>query len=256
MKSSVWIGKKGLNYWYFRFRDSDYYSLVLIGITVLICFILIFNFIIPELNNWFSVRQEVDATQQKIAILQHNINFINYMNKSELDTQLQTASAALPSDKNFGSMLQTLSNAAAKSGVSLNNFSFQVGTVTTPTQTLPGAPVPAVTGSGVSTIQMTIIVNGSISNLDSFLKVLDNSLPISEVTSINGSEGNVTVQLQFYEKPFPNISLPEDTQMAPLSASQTKLLETLSSWSTEWNPKSVTSNATTVVSSGSAVPLF
>lgn len=63
-----WIGKKGFRYWYYRFRDSQYYALSIAGITILVCTLLVFNVIIPEIANWFSIRQEVIATQAKIDI--------------------------------------------------------------------------------------------------------------------------------------------------------------------------------------------
>src|SRR6266851_199854 len=130
MKSDVWIGKKGFRYWYYRFRDSEYYSLTAIGFTVLICIVLLFNIIIPELSQWFSIRNEVIAARAQIATLQQNITFINTLDKNRLNSQLQTASHALPPEKNFGFMLNAISNAAVTSGVSLNDYAFQVGNIT------------------------------------------------------------------------------------------------------------------------------
>src|SRR5258708_1652220 len=127
MKNDGWIGKKGFRYWYYRFRDSEYYSLVVIGVTILICLILLFNVIIPEVTQWFSIRDEVIATRQKIAVLQQNINLMNNLDKNKLNGQLQTASDALPPEKNFGFMLNAISSAASLSNVSLNDFAFQVG---------------------------------------------------------------------------------------------------------------------------------
>ena len=115
MSSDTWVGKKGFRYWYYRFRDSEYYGLAIVGFTVLICAILIFRIIIPEVSQWFSIRDEVIATQQQIATLQQNINFINNLDKNTLDSQLQTVSHALPPDKNFSYELIALSNAAASS---------------------------------------------------------------------------------------------------------------------------------------------
>src|SRR5580698_4987528 len=127
MKKSLWIGKKGFRYWYYNFRDSEYYSISLIGLVIIVSIYLLFNVIIPETSQWFSIRREVVATRQNIAVLQQNINYMNNLNKNVLNSQLQTVSTALPPEKNFTSMLNAITGAAATSGVSLNDYSFAVG---------------------------------------------------------------------------------------------------------------------------------
>ncbi|HVA96282.1 MAG TPA: hypothetical protein VND99_01385 [Candidatus Acidoferrales bacterium] len=248
--NDVWIGKKGFRYWYYLYRDSKYYSYSLIGITFIVSFVLIFYVIIPELTNWFSIRDEIAATQQRISVLQQNISFINNLDKAVLNSQLQTATDALPSDKNFGSMLQALSKASADSGVSLNDFSFQVGNLSSSTN---HTHVIVPQNNGLSNILITVVANGNINSIKNFIKDLGNNLPLSEVTNIDGNGGNVSVSIQFFEKPFPNISFSGDTPLTPLSSSKVTLLQSLSKIDTAANGNQ---NAATVVSSGSAVPLF
>ena len=90
MNNDTWIGKKGFRYFYYKFRDSEYYGLAIIGVTLLVCAVLLFNIIIPEVTQWFSIRDEVIATREQIATLQQNINFINNLDKNALNSQLQT----------------------------------------------------------------------------------------------------------------------------------------------------------------------
>jgi hypothetical protein len=264
MKKDIWIGKKGFRYVYYTFRDSQYYSYSIISIICIACFLLIFYVIIPELSNWFSIRDEVEATQQKISVLQQNISFINNLDKNQLDTQLQTASNALPPDKDFGMMLQSLSRAAAASGVSLNDFSFQVGSLQLNTssaktepavRTVPqiGTPLGTPQTNGLSTIQITVVAGGDITRIENFMKDLENSLPLAEVTNINGSGTNVSITIEFYEKPFPTITFTGETPLAPLSQDNQTLLQSLSKLDTTQSK-----NTSTVISSGSAttIPLF
>ncbi|HWY79700.1 MAG TPA: hypothetical protein VNW29_05060 [Candidatus Sulfotelmatobacter sp.] len=247
IKTDVWIGKKGFRYWYYRFRDSEYYSLVVIGLTILVCVVLLFYVIIPEVSNWFSIRQEINATQQRISIIQQNIAFMTNLNRNTLNTQLQTATSALPSSKDFGSILQTVSSDAANAGVSLSNYSFQVGNLDS-----SNAQLTDVRYKGISEIQITLIITGTFDRIQRFIKALDTSLPLSEITAINGNGANATITLQFFQKAFPNVAFSPSIPLTAVSSSQLSLLQSL-----------FKSNANTTVQvapapegSASAVPLF
>lgn len=264
MKSDIWIGKKGYRYWYYRYRDSQYYSLSIVGFATVVSLVLLFYVVIPELSNWFSIQQEVDTTQQQIAILQQNISFINSLDKTQLDSQLQTASHALPPEKDFGSVLQAVGYAAAKSNVSLNNYSFQIGTIKT-ASTLPGIAVSKV---DTTPIQIVVVVNGSFDNLVTFMKDLQNNLPLATVIKVDGSGSNLSMTLQFYQKPFPKIVFSGTTPLTQLTANDNKLLQQLSQWDHTADIPSLstkagtsldkTTHVYTVTSSGSAnlTPLF
>src|SRR6266568_5650909 len=246
MKSDMWVGKKGFRYWYYRFRDSQYYSLVWIGFTLLVCIILLFTIIIPEITHWFSVRDEVIATRQQIDTLQQNINFISNLDKNVLNSQLQTVTHALPPEKKFGYLLNVLSNTAANSGVSLSDYAFPVGNIAS-SQSQAGD----VQHKGVSTIEITLIANGSVDNIRRFIQLLDTNLPISEVTSVNGTGENVALRIQFYQKPFASVNFTSDTPLTGLTAKKVELLQTLIKWDNNSADQSVPSQS----SSASAIPL-
>lgn len=249
MNNDTWIGKKGFRYWYYRFRDSEYYGLAIIGVTLLVCIILLFNIIIPEVTQWFSIRDEVIATRDRIATLQQNINFITNLDKNTLDSQLNTVSHALPPEKNFSFMLNALSNAAANSGVSLSDYAFQVGNIAS---TKKGQTGSGELQNGVSTIEITVIVNGNLDGIKHFITSLENNLPISEVSSVNGTGDNVSVRLKFYQRPFNNVSFSADTPLASLPSKKVELLQNLAKWDNTSNDQ----NATQPSGSNSAVPLF
>ena len=245
MRNDTWIGKKGIRYYYYRFRDSEYYSVAIIGLTIIGCILLVFNIIIPELNQWFSIRDEVAATQQKIDTITQNISFINGLDRNKLNSQLQTVSSALPSNKDFGFMISALNSAAESSGVSLNDYAFQVGDVSAKGQ--KGAPL-----NGLSSIGITITVNGDINSIKRFIATLEKTAPVSEVISINGSGQNVSLSIQFYQKPFATVSFAPDTPLQPITSDKTQLLDKIS----KWGNVTQTQNTPTEESSGSAVPLF
>lgn len=248
MENSTWIGKKGFLYWYYRYRDSQYYMFAIIGLIAVICIYLTFGIIIPELTNWFSIRDEVNTTQAQIAVLQQNISFINSLNKNTLNDQLQAVSDALPPEKNFGLMLQAISIAAQTSGVSVGDYSFQVGNVGS--KAAKGAPV-ASGPNGVSSVPLTVVVTGSLDGIIRFVKSLETTLPLSEVTRVNGSGQTVSITLQFYNGAFPAVKYAADTQLSPLSSVKVHQIQQLSQWDHSTTPQTQIFN-----SSGSAVPLF
>lgn len=249
MSKEVWIGKKGFRYWYYKFRDSELYSFTTVGVAIVICLALLIYWIIPELNNWFSIRNEVIATRQRIAVLQQNINFINTLNKNTLNQQLQVATGALPSEKDFGTILDAISYASVNSGVSLSDYSFQVGNIAS-----SSGQVNVVGYNGLSSIQVTIVVNGGIDQIKHFIQSLENTLPLSEVTMIDGSGGNISLTIQFYQKPFPASNFSTETPLTPLSAGEVSLLQTLSQWKTTTGIQNAAPQTSS--SSASSIPLF
>ena len=247
MKNDGWIGKKGFRYWYYRYRDSDYFSYVLIGITIVVCLVLLFGVIIPQLQNWFSIRQEVVATQQRIAVLQNNINFMNNLDRNALNAQLQTASSALPPQKDFGSMLDSLSSAAVSSGVSLNDFSFQVGDVASSSGLFSDTRY-----KNFASIKISLVAQGPIGNVKRFIANLESSVPLSEVVTIDGTGETASLTIQFYQKPFPNLVPNDDTPLTPLTAEKVLLLQKITAWKSTQPATSQTAPS----GSNSALPLF
>jgi hypothetical protein len=248
MNTDTWIGKKGFRYWYYRFRDSEYYGLAIIAFTLLVSVILLFSIIIPEVTQWFSIRNEVIAARQEIATLQQNITFVNNLDKNSLDSQLMTVSHALPTEKDFGNMLSTISNAAAVSGVSLSNYEFQVGNIAS----TKSKQISALQKDGLFTIEITLIANGNNTTIRNFIKTLENSLPLAEITNLNGTGENVSVRLTFYQKPFSDVSFSADTPLEALSPTKIRLIQKLAKWDNTGNTQGLPAFS----SSNSAVPLF
>ena len=245
MSNETWIGKKGFRYWYYKFRDSELYSFTTFVVAILICIVILIYLILPELNNWFSIRQEVVATRQRISVLQQNITFMNNLDRNVLNQQLLTSTEALPPQKDFATILSSISNASANSGVSLNDYSFQVGNIAS-------SSGQSVATNQLTAIQVIVVVNGSIDQIRKFINTLENSLPLAEVTMINGSVPNTAVTINFYQKPFPTGNFSPDIPLTPITNDKVTLLQKLS----QWQNTSGLQSKTPSTSSGSATPLF
>jgi hypothetical protein len=247
MNNDGWIGKKGFRYWYYRYRDSEYFTLGIVGVSIVVCLALIFTFIIPEISQWFSIQTEVATAQQRISVLQNNINFMNNLNKGTIDEQLQVASQALPPQKDFGIILQSISSAALSSGVALGDYTFSVGNITS-TKVIPVSS----TANQVPGLPVTVIITGSFEQVRRFIGAIENNSPIAEVISIDGSGKTISLTIQFYEKPFPTLSVTGDTPLIQLSPKQSALLKQLANG----QKKSGAGTIPQPVSSASAIPLF
>jgi hypothetical protein len=171
---------------------------------------------------------------------------MNSLDRNMVNNQLTTASMALPPEKDFGAMLDSLSSAAVSSGVSLNDFSFQVGSVASSSGLFSD-----VRYKDLASIKISLVAQGSINNMKRFITSLENSMPLSEVVTIDGSGQTASLTIEFYQKTFPNIVLNDDKPLAPLSAEKNILLQKLAAWK-----KDQPIGVNTPSGSDSALPLF
>lgn len=225
MSKEVWIGKKGIRYWYYKYRDSEYFSLTVTITSIVVCLVLVFQIILPQMYNWFSIREEIVATRERIAVLEQNINFMNNLDRNSLNAQVETATTALPPEKDFGSMLDVLAASSITSGVSLNDFSFQVGDVAS-----SSGLITDVKHSGLTSIKITVVASGTVNTVRKFIQNIEKSIPVSEVVNIDGSGQTISVSIQFYQKPISKITIQEDQPLQSLSAEKTSLLQELATW--------------------------
>lgn len=238
MRKEVLWGKRSLQFYYYRYKDSPYYSFFIFFFVIIVCSILIFNIIIPQLSNWFSIRKEVEATRGKIATIKNNINIMNNIDKVVLDSQFQIAAAALPPEKDFIVILNAISDSAIHSGVSFDDFNFQVG---------------ATNSSDLLVVQMTLVIQGGLKEATRFVHEIEAKLPVSEVVYLSGSGQSISVNIRFYQKPFSKTVLRNDEPIIGLSDKKRELLQKLSSWKPMPVAAPISASST---ASESSVPLF
>jgi len=243
MNTDVWIGKKSLRFLYYRYKDSYYYSLSLSVLIIVVCVVLFVKVVLPQTQNWFSIRHEVVVSREKVKNMQSNIALLRNLDTSVLNNQLQVVSSALPFDKDFGTILTALSDSALQSGVSFNDFGFAVGDI---------ASDSAKTGTlqnGLASIDISVVLIGSVDKVKHFLQAIQKKLPLAEVLSINGDNSSTTIDIIFYQKPYPNLTFKDDALLPPVS--NISLIEKLSSWQSIPKPDIIPSSG-----SSSAIPLF
>ncbi len=232
---------------YLRYKDTPYYSIGIIVLVFLVSIILFFQLVLPQISSWFSIRDEIIATRNRIDTINQNINFIDKMDKQELDNDVAITTSALPFEKGFGGMVNALTDASITSGVSLNDYSFEVGDVASVSGQVNNL------AKDLSTVKLTVTVTGSPNGVIIFLNEINKRVPLSEVTDVDGDNFTTTITLQFYQKQFPKIVFKDDQPFTAISQKEATLLETFSSWI----PASRSDTGTSQDSSSSPnVPLF
>lgn len=195
------------------FRYKPYY--VSVGV-ILVCIVLFFQLIIPQVQQWFALRDEVIQEQQKVALLNQNLSIITKINNDSLDKDIQVVTAALPADKDFAAILNAVSNAATTSNVSLGDYSFQVGNLS------------AVVSGSQTNLQLTLNIKGGIADAERLIQSLKTQLPLSEVTNVQiNSANSSTITTVFYFKPFPQLAFNSSTPLIGITAQDDTLIKTL-----------------------------
>lgn len=272
MSKRVFFGQNDIRYFYYRYKDSKYYSISLFALTIFVCVILLFGIIIPQIEKYFSIRKEVIAMREKVSLINQNISFMNTLDKTRLAKQLETVSLALPVEKNFSGILNAISESSVRAGVTLSDFNFSIGEISSKSATnvsnmtsgtlpnsssssnLPQAAAAASPNSvlDTTTVDFTVIVSGSIDRVNLFIKEISEKLPISEISSIDNKDNSTTLSLKFHYKPYPDIKYTEDVLIKPLTQDKVLLIDRLSSWRTSaGNEEFTVPNGT-----NSAAPLF
>ncbi len=249
MKQEAWRGQNSIRFLYYRYKDSPYYSFIILFVVICVCFILIFSIIIPQVHNWFSIRDETIATQGRIATLRHNLDFISHqVNRATLEDNRQLTLMALPVDKDFGDIINSVAIASVKAGVSVDDFNFSPGQISKTSGGSTGS------GSDLSDTKVTLSLTGGVKEVKKFIAEINEKLPINDIESVDMGNSGSTISIVFFSKPYKASVIHEDEPIEIISAENGKLLGILSEWSSSMNVLS--GGDRLPQASSAAVPLF
>lgn len=215
MNNKVHIDAEILKLLYFKYKA---YGIPIIGF--LFIWIIFFQFVLPQIQNFFITKDEVTASEQTLATLTQNYNLIALQNEDEEKKYLAIATAALPQEKDFAGILTAISAAAGESGVIVNDYSFQIGDINSIIQ--KGKP-------DNQTVQISLTIKGSMDQTKDFLTALAAQFPLSEISSITmTSDGTAAITANFFYVPAQKVPFVDTNPLVVISAEQKKVLDTLS----------------------------
>jgi|SRR3989344_1423528 len=215
MKENISIDINTIKTLYRKYKEHLVYILV-IFITV----ILFLSFVLPGIKDVVKLNNERKTELNKLSILKNNLNLLSNIADSELSSQLLVVYSALPSEKDFEGVLNSISLATAKSGASLNDYEFQVGS-------LSSSPVET---TGFPFLTLSVSIRGTPQQVAKFIGYLSESTPLSEVTSIIQNSNSATVAINFYYKALVPSQFNDSKAIAPISEKGKQIIRTLSSW--------------------------
>ena len=140
-------------------------------------------------------------------------------NEKSLDAQLKILNLALPLNKDFSSILNSIYYASQRTGVSLGSFSLQIGDLLE-TQKKDDFPI----------ISLSIPMNANVVAANSFIETISKTIPLSEVTLIKIKNTVSTVELSFYYKPLGISTYKADARIIPLTQKGLSIIQKLSSF--------------------------
>lgn len=188
--------------------------------TLFICAALIVGVVVPQIQEFVVTLNQAKEMQREILVLKSNVQFLTDLNDSTLDTSVKIVSLALPPEKDFAGILNAITAASARAGVSLGDFSFAVGELSTKSAQVTPQP----------SIQVVLTVNGGVLSTQRFIRELSKTMPLSEVLNAVISGNSSTLTTVFYYRVFPPIKFDGRMPLSGLSQSEEQLLNKLSSW--------------------------
>src|SRR5258706_15795163 len=99
MKKEIKLRQNSLWFLYYKYKDSPYFAWAIISAVIFACVVLFFQVVIPQIEQWFSIREEAMRTQERIDAINSNISFMGKIDRSILDKQVKPSTTALPTEK-------------------------------------------------------------------------------------------------------------------------------------------------------------
>lgn len=185
-------------------------------VTILITIIFFFQFILPQFNVLFRARKEAGEMSLRLGVFKKNLTVLTNVDEQALDLQLETLNSALPLNKDFIRILNSLYVTAQKIGVDLGGFSISVGDLSK-------------TGDGDSfpVIKLSVPIKAGITAVNNFVEIISKTIPLSEVYHIKIGDVSSMVSLAFYYKPLSASNYSQDSHIIPISQKGLTLLDQL-----------------------------
>lgn len=171
---------------------------IAIAITLFIILLLVFFLVMPEYRRFQALQTELGEKRAE-----YNAEFVYYNAIAETYSELQsrkdslkTIDDALPSGSNLGNLVYYIQNEAAKSGIIVKSLFL-------------GKSTASKSGSVVGDLGVSLSLLGSYNSLGNFIKSLENSSRIFEISSISfssaeqgsGAAGVLSAKTQFQSLP-------------------------------------------------------
>ena len=205
---------------YFRYKDSPFYAGSIISVIFITAVVLLWQVVIPQVYDFFSVNNEIQETRGRIRVMKNNVTYLNTLSSANLDSDIQLTFFALPSEKDFSSIISAVNTSALDSGVEVNDYSLVIGELATPSGVL----------KNYYSVDLALTVSGNLQASKGFLTRIHEILPLSQVQGVSLNEQDTTMKLSFYVKSFPQGKYDVVNPLRPIPPNDAALFNILSRW--------------------------
>lgn len=201
---------------YFQYRDFLFPCFIM-----LICIVLFTVVVIPQIQEVISLENQLAANRDKLEILQKNFQQITGLDDQTVNNDFTLTTTALPLQRDPVAILNTISHAANLTNISLKDYNFEVGKVTSKTTT------------SVQPVQLNLFVKGDLGNIQKFVHQLLNGFPLASVDTIDiTGTASAKLQVAFYSQPFVSPSFDAKEPLQLLNTNDNAMLNQLTAWKT------------------------
>ncbi len=220
-------GSNSARFIYYSYKDSPYYSLLLLSVILAFVILLFFSFVMPQFESFFSLRDEAIAARGRISILNSNLTFMSRLNKTALENSRMTVVQALPVEKDFASIITSINQSSRNAGIAVEDYTFGLGPLSADT------PTNQTQHNSGEFIYIKLSLKGNVSDIKNFIKEMSQKLPLNEVESIEAESDSAFITLKFFSKAYKAPRLNNEEPINPISAQNSLLISDLNSWKSD-----------------------
>lgn len=206
------LNKEQVDYFLREYKQFAAPALSLLVAVLLFLFVLL-----PQIFSFSSKKSTADSENKKLSQLKDAENIAASTDVVTLSSNLSLSSGVLPSDKDFQSILNAISQAASDSNVSIKSYQFSNFQPSTMLLNYPS-------------LTFSIDVDGSAAQVIQFIDSLYKKAPISEVTEFTGDGGSSSLTVLFYYKPFLPATETTNISVRKMNQTESNILNVISDW--------------------------
>lgn len=187
-------------------------------IVIIVCIILVVKVELPLLQNFNKVKEDSKKASFELSNLKKDLSVIEDLDENSLSQQLTLLNKALPINKDFIGILDAVYLASQKTGISLGEFSFQVGDLNKFDQGQDKFP----------SIKLSVTALNNIRSVNNFIESISKTLPLSYISMVKSGDKTTQIDIFFYYKKLANFLPKGDMRIEPLSSQKLSTIKEIS----------------------------
>jgi len=208
-----------------------YRGMIVSGAIVLFCVVAIVLAVAPSILKIQEMLSQVRDIAAEADGLQKKLNTLNTLDEQTLRFQLASVLTAVPGDRSFPSLFETVEGVAARTGVSVEQMSLSGGTtLATPSAAKLSA---ADRKLGTRTVPFSVTVNGSISAVQEFITLAPNVRRLLRIRTFSiafppdDRPLTVSIEMDAFYEPLPTSLGTAKTILPELTAADVAIIDRL-----------------------------